>query len=346
MTEKEQKKEALKRSINEQKKMVRELDEQIFQERVEQALREHVMPLMNDIKIKISLVVDYESGKDISVRLNRVDEVVDDTESSHGEGQEPHEQVAKEETATDNAPTASTIGGMDMVKEQMPNVENLSLRERFELYIKKKLTLGVFLNCKSCIDNAEVLRVIGQITGKSSMFEVTDFKEAKRAAGLTKHGNSNERSLLTLYTKFLQQEFVAAAKQAVKQGEEVIFIDEKNLRETEGRKVRVTIKKDGETSVFYGRKFKKSFVDVLKFIGLEDVAVMNIPAVKGMKINLVDTRKREDGNCKWQGQEGKYWIYIYTSNSIKSGQLLAIKKYYGLDMTIEAIGEKKKRKRK
>ena len=346
MTKIEKKIEALERSLKEKEKEFHELKEQVLQERVTLALREHVMPLLGDIKNKLSLIVSYEPGKDISVQVNRVNEVVEDAENPSCFGQETQEQVAKEETAMENAQTAPAIGGMDTGKEQTANVENLSLRERFELFLKKKLKPGIFLNFKSCIDNAEVLRVIGLITGKSSMFEVSEFKDAKRAAGSTKHDNSIERSLLTHYAEFLQQEFVAAAKRAAKQGEEVILIDEKDLSEAEGRKVRVTIKKDGKTFVFFGREFKQSFIDVLKFIGLEDVAKINIPANKGKKYNLVDTRKREDGHRKWQEQEGKFWIYIYTSNSVKSDQLLKIKKYHNLDMTIEAIGEKKERKGK
>ena len=52
--------------------------------------------------------------------------------------------------------------------------------------------------------------------------------------------------------------------------------------------------------------------------------------------NLVDTRKRLDGDKKWQEQVGDKWVYTNTNNYTKASYLLRIAKHYNLDLRVEA----------
>ena len=110
----------------------------------------------------------------------------------------------------------------------------------------------------------------------------------------------------------------------------VILITSQNIQEVISRDMRITV----NGKVFQERNAIQTFIEALKFIGLDEVAKVGI---KCFGYNLVDTRQRLDGNRKWQQQEGDKWVYVYFSNITKVNYLMQIADFLKVDIKIEAI---------
>lgn len=107
-------------------------------------------------------------------------------------------------------------------------------------------------------------------------------------------------------------------------------INKENINDAQGRDLRITV--DGVS--FQEKNAIQTFISALQHIGLDKVAKVGIIC---SGYNLVDARKRTDGNRKWQQQvEGK-WIYIYFSNPTKCKYLFQIADYLHKNIKIEAI---------
>lgn len=109
-----------------------------------------------------------------------------------------------------------------------------------------------------------------------------------------------------------------------------ILITPLNIQEAQGRDMRITV----NGKVFQERNAIQTFIEALKFIGLDNVAKVGIMC---SGYNLVDTRQRLDGGRRWQQQEGNKWVYIYFSNSTKAQYLFQIADCLKLNIKIEAI---------
>ena len=86
--------------------------------------------------------------------------------------------------------------------------------------------------------------------------------------------------------------------------------------------------------VFQEKNAIQTFIESLKYIGLDNVAKVGIYCAG---YNLVDTRERKDDGKHWQQQEGDKWIYVYFSNPAKAQYLFQIAEYLNLNIKIEAI---------
>ena len=109
-----------------------------------------------------------------------------------------------------------------------------------------------------------------------------------------------------------------------------ILITSQNIQEVQGRDMRITV----NGKVFQERNAIQTFIEALKFIGLDEVAKVGIMC---SGYNLVDTRQRLDGGRRWQQQEGDKWVYVYFSNPTKAQYLFQIAEYLKLNIKIEAI---------
>ena len=109
-----------------------------------------------------------------------------------------------------------------------------------------------------------------------------------------------------------------------------ILITPQNIQEVQGRDMRITV----NGKVFQERNAIKTFIEALKFIGLDEVAKVGIMC---SGYNLVDTRKRLDGGKRWQQQEGNKWVYVYFSNVTKVKYLMQIADSLKMIIKIEAI---------
>ena len=109
-----------------------------------------------------------------------------------------------------------------------------------------------------------------------------------------------------------------------------ILITPLNIQEAQGRDMRITV----NGKVFQERNAIQTFIEALKFIGLDEVAKVGIMC---SGYNLVDTRQRLDGGRRWQQQEGDKWVYVYFSNPTKAQYLFQIAEYLKLNIMIEAI---------
>ena len=111
---------------------------------------------------------------------------------------------------------------------------------------------------------------------------------------------------------------------------DVIVISLHNIQEVQGRDIRITV----NGKVFQERNAIQTFIEALKFIGLDEVAKVGIMC---SGYNLVDTRQRLDGGKRWQQQEGNKWVYVYFSNITKVNYLMQIADFLKLNIKIEAI---------
>lgn len=109
-----------------------------------------------------------------------------------------------------------------------------------------------------------------------------------------------------------------------------ILITPQNIQEVQGRDMRITV----NGKVVQERNAIQTFIEALKYIGLDEVAKVGIMC---SGYNLVDTHQRLDGNRKWQQQEGDKWVYVYFSNITKVNYLMQIADFLKVDINIEAI---------
>jgi hypothetical protein len=109
-----------------------------------------------------------------------------------------------------------------------------------------------------------------------------------------------------------------------------ILITPQNIQKVQGRDMRITV----NGKVFQERNAIQTFIEALKYIGLDNVAKVGIMC---SGYNLVDSRQRQDGGRRWQQQEGNKWVYVYFSNPTKVNYLLQIADFLKMNIKIEAI---------
>ena len=109
-----------------------------------------------------------------------------------------------------------------------------------------------------------------------------------------------------------------------------ILITPQNTQDTMKRDLRITV----NGKVFQKKNAIQTFIEALKYIGLDNVAKVGIYCTG---YNLVDTKERKDGGKRWQQQEGDKWVYVYFSNPTKAQYLFKIAEYLKLNIKIEAI---------
>lgn len=109
-----------------------------------------------------------------------------------------------------------------------------------------------------------------------------------------------------------------------------ILITPQNISDAKGRDLSITV----NGKVFQERNAIQTFIEALKFIGLDEVAKVGIMC---SGYNLVDTRQRLDGGRRWQQQEGDKWLYVYFSNTTKVNYLMQIAVFLKQNIKIEAI---------
>jgi len=109
-----------------------------------------------------------------------------------------------------------------------------------------------------------------------------------------------------------------------------ILITPLNIQEVQGRDMRIIV----NGKVFQERNAIQTFIEALKFIGLDAVAKVGIMC---SGYNLVDTRQRLDGGRRWQQQEGDKWVYVYFSNVTKVNYLMQIADFLKMAIKIEAF---------
>jgi len=111
---------------------------------------------------------------------------------------------------------------------------------------------------------------------------------------------------------------------------DAIPITQQNTNDTKGRDLRITV----NGKVFESKNAIQTFIEALKYIGLNEVAKVGINCAG---YNLVDTRERKDGGKRWQQQEGDKWVYVYFSNPTKAQYLFQIADFLKVNIKIEAF---------
>ncbi len=97
------------------------------------------------------------------------------------------------------------------------------------------------------------------------------------------------------------------------------------------RKVDFSVRLNGQE--VQGKNAAMVMVNTIQQIGFERVAELNFLFGNG-QYNLVDTKKRTDGDHKWQHQVGKWYVYVNSSTPTKVRMLREIAKKLNLVLVV------------
>ncbi len=97
------------------------------------------------------------------------------------------------------------------------------------------------------------------------------------------------------------------------------------------RKVDFSVRLNGQE--VQGKNAAMVMVNTIQQIGFERVAELRFLFGNG-QYNLVDTKKRTDGDHKWQHQVGKWYVYVNSNTPTKVNTLREIAKKLNLDLVV------------
>lgn len=317
------------------------LEEKIIKEEILPALSQNIEPQLSEIQRDLVLVVEYHPGEPLSVALSRktkISEIIDaktltpksSTPVSSTEKQipiEPHDPTKHVENATKGLkvtfPDGTVIWHKQAIDTFISTLRKIGLNRVAEMGIKhgggydlvskdKRPTLPGRIWQHEC-DGWYIY------SNTSNSMKIEDLKNISNYFGLNliiEEGKPGQTPVgVPVYDK---NTFDA------------IPITLQNTNDTKGRDLRITV----NGKVFESKNAIQTFIEALKYIGLNEVAKVGINCAG---YNLVDTRERKDGGKRWQQQEGNKWVYVYFSNPTKAQYLFQIADCLKLNIKIEAI---------
>ena len=323
---------------------VEELEEGIIKEEILPALGNDIAPRLEPIKRDLVLVVEYHPGEPISVALSRkakISEIMG----------------AKTLTPKSSIPVRST----EVLAEEEPH----DPKKHVENYTKgMKVTFrdGTVIWHRQAIDTfIETLRKIGleripevdikhgggfNLVGKEKREPVPGRIWQHECDGWFIYSNMSNsvkaddlRIISDYFNLGLVIEEGKPSNDTTNMPEspsvqdapsDAILITQQNIHEVKGRDMRITV----NGKVFQERNAIQTFIEVLKNIGLDEVAKVGIMCAG---YNLVDSRQRLDDGKRWQQREGNKWVYVYFSNETKAAYLMQIADVLKVNVRIEAI---------
>lgn len=317
------------------------LEEKIIKEEILPALSQNIEPQLSEIQRDLVLVVEYHPGEPLSVALSRktkISEIIDaktltpksSTPVSSTEKQipiEPHDPTKHVENATKGLkvtfPDGTVIWHKQAIDTFISTLRKIGLNRVAEMGIKH----GGGYDLVSKDKRPTVPGRIWQhecdgwyiYSNTSNSMKIEDLKNISNYFGLNliiEEGKPGQTPVgVPVYDK---NTFDA------------IPITLQNTNDTKGRDLRITV----NGKVFESKNAIQTFIEALKYIGLNEVAKVGINCAG---YNLVDTRERKDGGKRWQQQEGNKWVYVYFSNPTKAQYLFQIADCLKLNIKIEAI---------
>lgn len=317
------------------------LEEKIIKEEILPALSQIIEPQLSEIQRDLVLVVEYHPGEPLSVALSRktkISEIIDaktltpksSTPVSSTEKQipiEPHDPTKHVENATKGLkvtfPDGTVIWHKQAIDTFISTLRKIGLNRVAEMGIKH----GGGYDLVSKDKRPTVPGRIWQhecdgwyiYSNTSNSMKIEDLRKISNYFGMNliiEEGKPGQTPVgVPVYDK---------------NSFDAIPITQQNTNDTKGRDLRITV----NGKVFESKNAIQTFIEALKYIGLNEVAKVGINCAG---YNLVDTRERKDGGKRWQQQEGNKWVYVYFSNPTKAQYLFQIADCLKLNIKIEAI---------
>lgn len=319
---------------------VEELEEGIIKEEILPALANDIAPRLEPIRRDLVLVVEYHPGEPISVALSRkakISEIVGAKtltsknsipvrSEEEPEATEVHEPSKHVENTTKGLrvtfPDGTVIWHQAAINTFIETLRKIGLERIPEV--------GIIRSGYNIVSKDKRPPVPGRIWQHesdgwyiySNMSNVIKIEDLRRI--------SDHFGLNLIIEEGKPGQTPVKVPSYDKNTTDAIPITPQNTNDTNGRDLRITV----NGKVFQERNAIQTFIEALKYIGLDEVAKVGI-FCKGY--NLVDTRQRVDGGQKWQQQEGNKWVYVYFSNPTKAQYLFQIADCLKLNIKIEAI---------
>ena len=319
---------------------VEELEEGIIKEEILPALSSDIAPRLEPIRRDLVLVVEYHPGEPISVALSRkakISEIMG-AKTLIPRSSTPVKSEEEPEATPTHEPTKHVENTTKGLKVTFPDGTVIWHQAAINTFIEtlRKIGLeripevGIIRSGYNIVSKDKRPPVPGRIwqhesdgwyiySNMSNVIKIEDLRRISDHFGLNliieegKPGQTPDK--VPSYDKNTT---------------DAIPITPQNTNDTNGRDLRITV----NGKVFQERNAIQTFIEALKYIGLDEVAKVRI-ICKGY--NLVDTRQRVDGGQKWQQQEGNKWVYVYFSNPTKAKYLFQIADFLKLNIKIEAI---------
>jgi len=323
---------------------VEELEEGIIKEEILPALSSDIAPRLEPIRRDLVLVVEYHPGEPISVALSRkakISEIMGAKtltprsstpvkSNLQAEEEEPHEPTKHVENATKGLRVIFSDGTVIWNSQAIVTfIETLR-----KIGLSRIPEIGIVHSGYNLVSKEKREPVPGRIwqhesdgwyiySNMSNSIKIEDLRTISNYyhLGLTiEEVKPSPDNVINPMTAMVQDSGLSDA----------ILITPQNISDVKGRDMRITV----NGRVFQKRNAIQTFIEALKFIGLDEVAKVGIMC---SGYNLVDTRQRQDGGRRWQQREGSKWVYVYFSNETKANYLMQIADALKVNIKIEAI---------
>lgn len=319
---------------------VEEMEEEIIKEEILPALGNDIAPRLEPIKRDLVLVVEYHPGEPISVALSRkakISEIMG-AKTLTPPNSNPVKSVIKPEPTEEHEPTKHVENATKGLRVSFPDGTIIWHQAAINTFIETLRKIGL-----ERIPKVGIIRSGYNIVSKEMRPLVPGRIWQHESDGWYIYSNTNNSMKIEDLKKISDYFGLNLIIEEGKPGQtpvevpsynkstiEAIPITLQNTNDTKGRNLRITV----NDKVFQEKNAIQTFIETLKYIGLDNVAKVGIYCTG---YNLVDAKERKDGGKRWQQQEGDKWIYVYFSNPTKAQYLFQIAKYLKLNIKIEAI---------
>lgn len=320
------------------------LEEKIIKEEILPALSQNIEPQLSEIQRDLVLVVEYHPGEPLSVALSRktkISEIIDAKtltprsstpvkSNLQAEEEEPHEPTKHVENATKGLRVIFSDGTVIWNSQAIVTfIETLR-----KIGLSRIPEIGIVHSGYNLVSKEKREPVPGRIWQHESdgWYIYSNMSNSVKIEDLRTISNYYHLGLTIEEVKPSSENVINPTATIVQNSglSDTILITPQNISDVKGRDMRITV----NGRVFQERNAIQTFIEALKFIGLDEVAKVGIMCAG---YNLVDTRQRLDGDKRWQQLEGSKWVYVYFSNETKANYLMQIADALKVNIKIEAI---------
>ena len=320
------------------------LEEKIIKEEILPALSQNIEPQLSEIQRDLVLVVEYHPGEPLSVALSRktkISEIIDAKtltprsstpvkSNLQAEEEEPHEPTKHVENATKGLRVTFNDGTVIWNSQAIVTfIETLR-----KIGLSRIPEIGIVHSGYNLVSKEKREPVPGRIWQHESdgWYIYSNMSNSAKLEDLRTISNYYHLGLTIEEVKPSSENVINPTTAMVQDSglSDSILITPQNISDVKGRDMRITV----NGKVFQERNAIQTFIEALKFIGLDEVAKVGIMCAG---YNLVDTRQRLDDNKRWQQREGSKWVYVYFSNETKANYLMQIADALKVNIKIEAI---------
>lgn len=288
------------------------LEEKIIKEEILPALSQNIEPQLSEIQRDLVLVVEYHPGEPLSVALSRKTKISEimgaktlTPRSStpvksnlQAEEEEPHEPTKHVENATKGLRVIFSDGTVIWNSQAIVTfIETLRT-----IGLSRIPEIGIVHSGYNLVSKEKREPVPGRIWQHESdgWYIYSNMSNSVKIEDLRTISDYYHLGLTIEEVKPSSDDVIKPTTAIVKDSvsSDAILITPQNINDVKGRDMRITV----NGKVFQERNAIQTFIEALKFIGLDEVAKVGIIC---SGYNLVDTRQRLDGGRRWQQQEGK-----------------------------------------